>query len=88
MGDIASRVMRVIARQLNVRAATVRREASIAHDLGADSLHRVELIMALEDEFGLDIPDEDAETIVTVQHAIDYVTRAFIHERRENRRGQ
>ncbi|MBW1828866.1 MAG: acyl carrier protein, partial [Deltaproteobacteria bacterium] len=62
--------------QLDVDAADVVPEASFADDLGADSLDLVELIMAMEEQFDVSIPDEDAETIATVQDAIDYVKKA------------
>lgn len=76
MSRIERGVIAVIARELRIKEGTVTPDASIAHDLGADSLDAVELIMALEDEFGLEIPDEDAERITTVQQAIEYVTKA------------
>jgi acyl carrier protein len=82
MSTIKTRVIEVIAQQLRISANEVNPDASITHDLGADSLDAVELIMALEDEFGVEIPDEDAESITTVQHAIDYVSVALIGEAR------
>jgi acyl carrier protein len=78
MSTIKNRVVAVIVRQLRADMHTVTPNARIVHDLGADSLDSVELIMALEDEFWLDIPDEDAEAITTVQHAIDYVAEALL----------
>jgi acyl carrier protein len=70
--EIAPRVIKIVAKQLGVVEAEVKNESSFTADLGADSLDNVELVMALEDEFGMEIPDEDAEKIVTVQLAIDY----------------
>ncbi|MET9543720.1 acyl carrier protein [Streptomyces sp. NPDC006627] len=73
MSDFEKRVKTVVAAQLGVAEAEVRNEASFVDDLGADSLDAVELTMAMEDEFGMEIPDEDAEKLTTVQHVIDYV---------------
>lgn len=71
--DLETRVKKVIADKLGVEASTIKSEASFVNDLGADSLDTVELVMALEEEFDCQIPDEDAEKITTVQQAIDYV---------------
>lgn len=71
MASIEERVINIIKEQLSVEK--VSKEASFVEDLGADSLDTVELVMALEEEFGLEIPDEDAEKITTVQQAIDYI---------------
>jgi len=76
MSSTASRVIAVIVRQLRVEEKKVTPDASIADDLGADSLHTVELIMALENEFGLHIPDEDVDEFTTVRQAVDYIVRA------------
>jgi acyl carrier protein len=72
--DNVQRVIKVVAEQLGVNEADIKNESSFVGDLGADSLDTVELVMALEEEFGCEIPDEDAEKITTVQQAIDYVT--------------
>lgn len=69
----ADKVKEIIVEQLSVEADQVTTEASFTEDLGADSLDIVELVMALEEEFGLEIPDEDAEKIGTVQDAINYI---------------
>ena len=71
--DNVQRVIKVVAEQLGVNEADIKNELSFVGDLGADSLDTVELVMALEEEFGCEIPDEDAEKITTVQQAIDYV---------------
>ncbi|MBT5232021.1 MAG: acyl carrier protein [Methylococcales bacterium] len=73
MSSIEERVKAVVVEQLSVSASEVSNEASFVDDLGADSLDTVELVMALEEEFDTEIPDEDAEKITTVQQAIDYV---------------
>ncbi len=65
---------KIIIEQLGVKEEQVTNESSFVDDLGADSLDTVELVMALEEEFELEIPDEDAEKITTVQQAIDYIT--------------
>lgn len=73
MADVDAKVKKIISEQLGVPEADVKPEASFVNDLGADSLDTVELVMALEEEFGVEIPDEDAEKISTVQSAIDYI---------------
>ena len=71
--DNVQRVIKVVAEQLGVNEADIKNGSSFVGDRGADSLDTVELVMALEEEFGCEIPDEDAEKITTVQQAIDYV---------------
>ena len=73
MSNIEQRVKKIVAEQLGVSEAEVKNESSFVNDLGADSLDTVELVMALEEEFECEIPDEDAEKITTVQQAVDYV---------------
>ena len=73
MSDIEQRVKKIVAEQLGANEADVKNASSFVDDLGSDSLDTVELVMALEEEFGCEIPDEDAEKITTVQQAIDYV---------------
>ncbi|MEW5009092.1 MAG: acyl carrier protein [Cycloclasticus sp.] len=73
MSNIEERVKKIVAEQLGVKEEEVTNEASFIDDLGADSLDTVELVMALEEEFDCEIPDEQAEGITTVQEAIDYV---------------
>jgi acyl carrier protein len=74
MENIEERVKKIVAEQLGVKEEDIKNESSFTDDLGADSLDTVELVMALEDAFGTEIPDEEAEKITTVQLAIDYVT--------------
>ena len=76
MSNIEERIRKIIVEQLGVDESEVKKEASFVEDLGADSLDTVELVMALEEEFETEIPDEEAEKITTVQAAIDYVNRA------------
>ena len=73
MSNIEDRVKKIVAAQLGVKEEEVKSEASFVDDLGADSLDTVELVMALEEEFETEIPDEEAEKITTVQLAIDYI---------------
>ena len=73
MGTVDERVKKIIGEQLGVEEDEVTPEASFVEDLGADSLYTVELVMALEEEFGIEIPDEDAEKILTVGKALDYI---------------
>ncbi len=71
--SISDRVKKIIIEQLGVQESEVTTDASFVDDLGADSLDTVELVMALEDEFELEIPDEEAEKITTIKEAIDYI---------------
>ena len=73
MATVDERVKKIISEQLGVEAGEVTPEASFVEDLGADSLDTVELVMALEEEFEIEIPDEDAEKILTVGKALDYI---------------
>ena len=73
MSTIEDRVKKIVIEQLGVKEEDVISTASFVDDLGADSLDTVELVMALEEEFDTEIPDEDAEKITTVQRAVDYV---------------
>ena len=74
MASVAERVKAIIVEQLGVNEDQVKDEASFTEDLGADSLDQVELILALEEEFGVEIPDEDAEKITNVGEAVTYIT--------------
>ena len=73
MSNIEAQVKGIVAEQLGVKEDEVTSDASFVDDLGADSLDTVELVMALEEEFECEIPDEEAEKITTVQQAIDYI---------------
>ena len=73
MENIEQRVKKIVAEQLGVNEADIKTESSFVDDLGADSLDTVELVMALEEEFECEIPDEEAEKITTVKQAVDYV---------------
>ncbi len=73
MESIELRVKKIVAEQLGVNEADVKIESMFVDDLGADSLDTVELVMALEEEFECEIPDEEAEKITSVQQAIDYI---------------
>jgi acyl carrier protein len=77
MASIEEKVIAIICEQLDVAKEDVVLDASFVDDLGADSLDQVELIMAMEEEFDVSIPDEDAEKIATVKNAIDYVNKAM-----------
>ena len=73
MASVEERVKKIIAEQLGVEEEDITPEASFVDDLGADSLDTVELVMAFEEEFGIEIPDDDAEKILNVQNAVDYI---------------
>ena len=73
MENIEQRVKKIVAEQLVVNESEIKNESSFVDDLGADSLDTVELVMALEEEFECEIPDEEAEKITSVQQAIDYI---------------
>lgn len=73
MAEIIEKIRKIIAEQLGVKIEEIKNESSFVDDLGADSLDTVELVMALEEEFGIEIPDEDAEKMVTVSDAIKYI---------------
>ena len=73
MENVEQRVKKIVAEQLGANEAEIKNESSFVEDLGADSLDTVELVMALEEEFETEIPDEEAEKITTVQQAIDYI---------------
>ena len=72
--SIEERVQKIVSEQLGVSSEEVKSEASFIDDLGADSLDTVELVMAFEEEFEIEIPDEEAEGIQTVKNAVDYIT--------------
>ena len=73
--EIFDKVQTIISEQLGVEKSQVTKDANFANDLGADSLDTVELIMEFEEEFGIEIPDEDAENITTVGKAVDYIEK-------------
>ncbi|MBK8335560.1 MAG: acyl carrier protein [Sterolibacteriaceae bacterium] len=73
MDSIEQRVKKIVAEQLGVNESEIKIESSFVDDLGADSLDTVELVMALEEEFECEIPDEEAEKITTVQQAVNYI---------------
>jgi acyl carrier protein len=76
MSDIAERVKKIVVEHLGVEPDKVTEQASFIEDLGADSLDTVELVMAFEEEFGIEIPDDAAESIVTVGDAVKYIDKA------------
>ena len=73
--DVSSKVKKIVADHLGIDEAKVTEESSFIDDLGADSLDTVELVMAFEEKFGIEIPDDAAETIQTVKNAIDYIEK-------------
>tara|TARA_B100001057_G_C22790328_1_gene927367 strand:+ start:129 stop:365 length:237 start_codon:yes stop_codon:yes gene_type:complete len=75
MSNIDERVRSIVVKQLSVKEEDVKNESKFIDDLGADSLDTVELVMALEEEFETEIPDEEAEKITTVQEAVDYINK-------------
>jgi acyl carrier protein len=77
VGEIKNRIVEIIANQLGIDQDDITAEASVIDDLGADSLDVVELVMALEEEFDLEIPDEEAEKITKVQNIFDYMANAL-----------
>lgn len=76
MSDVAERVKKIVVEHLNVDAEKASDNASFIEDLGADSLDTVELVMAFEEEFGIEIPDDAAESIVTVGDAVKFIEKA------------
>ena len=75
MSDVELKVKKIVSEQLGTDESAIKNESSFRDDLGADSLDTVELVMALEEEFDTEIPDDDAEKITTVQQAIDYINK-------------
>jgi acyl carrier protein len=75
VAELEDKVMQIVAEQMNVDKSEIKRETSFVNDLNADSLDTVELVMELEDEFDLTIPDEEAEKLKTVGEAIDYIKK-------------
>ena len=76
MDNIEQRVKKIVAEQLGVAEAEIKNEASFVNDLGADSLDTVELVMAFEEEFGVEIPDDAADSILTVGDAVKFIEKA------------
>jgi acyl carrier protein len=79
--EIEKKVIEIVAKQLNIEAKKIKRESSFVNDLGADSLDTVELVMEMEEAFGMSIPDEDAEKIQTVGDAISYIERRMSEQK-------
>ena len=82
-GEIEARVKKIVVEQLGVKEEEVTADASFVDDLGADSLDTVELVMALEEEFETEIPDEDAEKIITIKDAVSYILSRMEKETKE-----
>src|SRR5689334_14410012 len=82
--EIEKRVKKIVVEQLGVKEEVVKGDASFVDDLGADSLDTVELVMALEEEFETEIPDEDAEKIITINNAVEYVLERMNKETKVN----
>lgn len=82
--EIEARVKKIVVEQLGVKEDEVKTESSFVEDLGADSLDTVELVMALEEEFETEIPDEDAEKIVTIKDAVNYITERMEKETQQS----
>jgi acyl carrier protein len=82
--EIETRVKKIVVEQLGVKDEEVTNDASFVDDLGADSLDTVELVMALEEEFETEIPDEDAEKIVTIKDAVKYISERAEKESKTN----
>ena len=80
MSTVEERVRKIVVEQLGVKEEELKNDASFVDDLGADSLDTVELVMALEEEFETDIPDEDAEKIVTIKDAVSYIVERMQKE--------
>ena len=80
MSNVESRVRKIVSEQLGIKEDELRNDASFVDDLGADSLDTVELVMALEEEFEIEIPDEKSEKIVTVQQVIDHIESSLEKE--------
>lgn len=76
--EVFEKVQKIVSEQLGVEEKEVKPEASFANDLGADSLDTVELVMALEEEFSIEIPDDAAEGIATVQDAVDFINKKSV----------
>lgn len=74
MQTIEQRIIKIVAEELGILESGIKPESHIENDLDADSLDKIELVMALEDEFEMEIPDEEAEKIETIQHAVDFIT--------------
>lgn len=75
--DVRNTIIKIIVEQLGVKEEEVKSDARFVEDLGADSLDTVELVMALEEEFGIEIPDEDAERAKTVKDVIEYISKKY-----------